>query len=236
MCWGLESSDPEILKKMNKKNTKSQSTRILNASAKAGILNFCFVLVGFPGETQEQRDSMVDYIINNPDVHVLTLATFDFTKFSPMHRNYQYPNKHGLYSEQAKGFEVRLPYMIDDYDNWKKMIVGQAHEMIIKIVNKRPDIGLMSLFPDQIRIVYCDKYTNEWGREFVKKYGEKYIRAFMGHAEEYMEAFNKGEEVDISSLPEPLQREYQREVEDLLAIKQAIERRKQYEDRRMEQV
>ncbi len=236
LCWGLESSDAGILEKMHKRNTISQSTRVLNASAKAGILNFCFVLVGFPGETQKQRDSVVDYIINNPDIHVLTIATFDFTKFSPMHQYYKYPNKYGIYCEKAKGFEVRLPYMIDGNENWKKTIVRQAHEMLLKIIKVRIDIGFMSLFPDQIRMAYCEKHGNNWGRDFLKKYGEENIRSLMGNTEQYLEAFNNREEFDISALPEPLQREYHRELEDLAAIKQAITRRRSYEQRRMEQV
>jgi radical SAM superfamily enzyme YgiQ (UPF0313 family) len=236
LCWGLESCDPDILGRMKKQYTESQSTCILNASAKAGILNFCFILVGFPGETQEQRDSMVEYIINNPDIHVLTIATFDFTKFSPMHQKYKYPNKHGIYCEKAKGFEVRLPYMIDGHENWKKMVVGKAHEMLLQIIEARPDIGLMSLFIDQIRQVYCEKYGNNWGHRFLKKYGAENIRALMGQTEEYLKAFEKGKEINMSALPEPLQREYHREVEDLIAIQQATSRRRQYEERRIDQV
>ncbi|HNX90779.1 MAG TPA: radical SAM protein [Candidatus Omnitrophota bacterium] len=236
LCWGLESSDPDILEKMNKKNTNNRSTRILNASAKAGILNFCFVLVGFPGETQKQRDNMTEYIINNPDVHVLTISTFDFTRFSNMHINYSYPNKYGLFSEKAQGFEVRLPYVIDGSDNWKHMIVTQAHEMLFKIISKRPDIGFMSLFPDQIRMTYCDIFGNGWGREFVKKYGEDNIRSFLTGTEDFIKAFKDGDELDVSKLPEPILREYHREIEDLEAIRQAIERRKAYENRRMDQV
>jgi hypothetical protein len=58
----------------------------------------------------------------------------------------------------------------------------------------------------------------------------------MGQTEEYLKAFEKGKEINMSALPEPLQREYHREVEDLIAIQQATSRRRQYEERRIDQV
>jgi len=237
LCWGLESNDPGILQRMNKNNTNNMSTEILHASAKAGVLNFCFVLVGFPGETQEHRDKMTEYIIHNPDIHVLTISTFDLTKFSPMHEKYTYPNMYGIYCEKPKGFEVRLPYILDDYENWKEMIISQAHIMLLKIMNERPDIGLMTLFPDQIRMIFCDKYGNDWGRTFVKKFDESTIRRLMAQTEDYLKGFQGSSRLDISSLPEPLQREHDRQKEDLEAIiKLALGRREQYNFARIEQV
>ena len=57
------------------------------AAADAGILNFCFVLVGFPTETDTARENMTQYIIENRDIHTITISYSFFyficSPFSP---------------------------------------------------------------------------------------------------------------------------------------------------------
>ncbi|MFA6431998.1 MAG: radical SAM protein, partial [Candidatus Margulisiibacteriota bacterium] len=127
--WGLESNDPAILKNMNKKTTASCSDEVLELSAKAGILNFCFILVGFPGETDEARERMARYIINNRNIHTITLATFDLTRGAPMEQNFIPDNSYSLSMNPAVDFQVRLPYMVNG-ENWKQKIVPAAHRMM----------------------------------------------------------------------------------------------------------
>ncbi len=79
-------------KNMHKNINAASMDKILHAASLAGIINFVFILLGFPGETKEQRDQLADYVIHNEDIHVLTIATFDVTKGSPMQKNFVYPN------------------------------------------------------------------------------------------------------------------------------------------------
>ncbi len=233
--WGLESNDADILATMNKKTPASYTDHILRLSADAGIMNFCFVLVGFPGETEKIRENLVEYIVGNHDIHTLTISTFDLTRKSPMEQDFHQHNAYGLDMAAARDFQVRLPYTVNGED-WKREIVPAAHGVMIDIIRRRPDIGFVTLFPDQIRSMFCDKYGNDWGRTFVVQYGEENIREMLVNTEAYVKAFNGNSEIDPASLPEPLRREHLRTQEDMNLLATAVLRRKDYEKRRIEQV
>ena len=233
--WGLESNDPDVLKNMKKKTAVSYADAVLEYSAKAGILNFCFVLVGFPGESDEARDNMTRYIIENRNIHTITITTFDLTRGAPMEQNYTEENPYNLEMIPAKDFQVRLPYTING-ENWKEKIVAAAQKMMLSVVRSRLDIGFMTLFPDQIRSMYCDRYSNRWGQIFLEKYGKSNIEEMLSNTEKYVKDYQNKKEIDPDLLPEPLRREHFRTKEDMEMIASAIVARKSYEDRRVRQV
>lgn len=233
--WGLESNNPDVLKNMNKKTTVSYSTEVLRRAAEAGVLNFCFILIGFPGETDEQRQGMLDYIANNPDIHTITVTTFDLTRGAPMHLQFNPDNPYKLTMLPPEDFQVRLPYLIDG-ENWKEIIVKWGHQMMSEVVRLRPDIGFMTLFPDQIRSLYCDRFGNDWGRQFLDRFGEDNIKEMLFNTNRYMKDYEAGKEIDVDMLPEPLRREHFRTKEDLALIARAVMARKKYEGRRTKQV
>lgn len=233
--WGLESNDPSVLSNMKKKTTALCSDLVLELSARAGILNFCFILVGFPGETDEARANMAQYITGNKNIHTITIATFDLTRGAPMEQRFVPDNAYGLEMRQALDFQVRLPYLVNG-DNWKEKIIPSAHKIMHDVVKARPDIGFMTLFPDQIRSVYCEKFSNSWGRVFLQRYGEENVKAILENTEKYIAAYKNKKEIDPSLLPEPLRREHYRTKEDLEMIASAIITRKDYERRRADQV
>ena len=108
--------------------------------------------------------------------------------------------------------------------------------MLLKIITERTDIGFMSLFPDQVRGILCDKYGNSWGRSFLSDFGENNIKRLLLSTEKYIDSFKDFEEIDLSLLPEPIKREHARTREDVKAVAVAVKRRKEYETRRMDQV
>jgi hypothetical protein len=108
--------------------------------------------------------------------------------------------------------------------------------MMIDLLGKRPDIGFMSLFPDQVRGILCDRFTNRWGQRFLEKYGKESIRKILRDTEKYAHDYSEKREIDPNMLPEPLRREHFRTKEDLEQIAQAMMARKTYEKRRMRQV
>jgi hypothetical protein len=233
--WGLESNDPDILVGMKKKTSMSHTDEVLRLSGEAGIMNFCFVLVGFPGETDEQRTALAQYIIDNPHIHTITLATFDLTRRSPMEEEFTPSNPYKLDCMPATDFQVRLPYTVGG-ENWKEKVVPVAHQMIIDVIRQRPDIGFVTLFPDQIRSMLCDRYGNDWGKTFVERYGEDNIREMLLNTEKYASDYANKREIDPMALPEPLRREHFRTKEDMALLAKAVIQRREYEQRRFNQV
>ncbi len=233
--WGLESNDPAVLKNMNKKTTSFDSDKVLELSAKAGIMNFCFILVGFPGETDEARKELTRYIIDTKSIQTITIATFDLTRGAPMEQDFIEDNPYGLEMYPATGFQVRLPYMIKG-DNWKEKVVESGHRIMLEVVRNRPDIGFVTLFPDQIRSAYCEKFSNRWGQIFLERYGEENIKSMMSNTEKYIQNYREKGDIDPALLPEPLRREHFRTKEDMKLIAAAMLTRKSYEKRRADQV
>lgn len=233
--WGLESNDPGILSNMKKGLTHSYTNQVLELAANAGIHNFCFVLVGFPGESEHARKRMAEYIIGNPDIHTITLTTFDLTRGAPMQINFKANNPYKIDRLPPKDFQVRLAYTVAG-ENWKAQIISYAHAMMLEIVRKRPDIGFVTLFPDQIRAMFCDRFGNDWGRTLVQKYGENKIKDMMSDTQKYMNMYESTKDLDATAIPEPLRREHYRTKEDLRMISEAIGSRRLYESRRFDQV
>ncbi len=233
--WGLESSDPGVLQNMNKKIGADSSTKILDLADEAGIFNFCFVLIGFPGETDEARSCMIRYIVEHQSIHAVTPTTFDLTRGAPMELNFKEDNPYGMTRREAEDFEVRLPYMIHG-ESWKEKIVPKAHELMMAVVSERPDIGFVSVFPDQVRSMLCDRFGNRWGSTLGKKYGEEIVRELILNTAHYMKAFAEKKEIDAEMLPEALRREHFRTKEDIRMISEAVLMRRSYESRRFNQV
>lgn len=235
LMWGLETNDPEILNKMDKRISPVSTSKVLDAAHEAGILNFVFVLIGFPGENQSQRDGLAKFIIEKDSIHTLTIATFDVTKRSIIQKRLMGDDCLGLCCEQPTDFEVRLPYTVNG-NNWKKEIVTQAQRFLTQVVDKRPDIGFMTLFPDQVRGILSDQHGNTWGKKFLSEFGEENIKALLLATQKYIHAFENDEEIDLSGLPEPIKREHHRTLEDIEAIARAANRRKKYDHRRVDSI
>jgi hypothetical protein len=54
LFWGVESGSSQVLRRMGKGTSPSTIERVLGDAHRAGILNLCFFMVGFPGETEAQ--------------------------------------------------------------------------------------------------------------------------------------------------------------------------------------
>ncbi|MFH1061662.1 MAG: radical SAM protein [Candidatus Omnitrophota bacterium] len=65
LCYGLESGSDRILKQMNKHYTAADAQAVLEKSFKAGIQGSLNIIVGFPGETEEDFQQTIDFIKRN---------------------------------------------------------------------------------------------------------------------------------------------------------------------------
>jgi len=73
--FGVESGNEEILKKMNKRITKSRVRKTFNLCREAGIKTNGFFILGIPGETEKTILETIDFAKElNPDVASFSLA------------------------------------------------------------------------------------------------------------------------------------------------------------------
>lgn len=59
ICFGVESGNEQLRKKMNKKFTNDDIKKAFNAAKNAGIITKVFLMVGFPGETQKTIEDTI---------------------------------------------------------------------------------------------------------------------------------------------------------------------------------
>jgi anaerobic magnesium-protoporphyrin IX monomethyl ester cyclase len=86
LLFGLESASERMIQRMVKGTQPSQMSRLLNASARAGIWNHVFFFFGFPGETMEDAQATVNFVYAHQHaLHSASLGTFVLERYSPAH-------------------------------------------------------------------------------------------------------------------------------------------------------
>lgn len=61
ISWGIESGEPEMLKRMNKGITLEKVEKALGWAKEAGIMNWGYFIIGLPGETEASIRKTIDF-------------------------------------------------------------------------------------------------------------------------------------------------------------------------------
>jgi hypothetical protein len=94
LLFGLESASERMIRRMVKGTQRDQMSRVLNASAQAGIWNHVFFFFGFPGETMDDAQETVNFVYAHQHaIHSASLGTFVLERYSPAHLH---PEKFGI--------------------------------------------------------------------------------------------------------------------------------------------
>ncbi len=65
LCYGLESGSDAVLRRMNKHYTREDARRVIQETAKAGISVSVNLIVGFPGETEDDFLQTLSFVKEN---------------------------------------------------------------------------------------------------------------------------------------------------------------------------
>lgn len=65
LCYGIESGSDYILKRMNKFYSSSEAEQVIRSTYKAGITPSVNIIVGFPGETQDNFNETITFVKRN---------------------------------------------------------------------------------------------------------------------------------------------------------------------------
>lgn len=104
LVWGVESGCQETLNAMRKGTDIAEVERIIRDAHRAGLMNVCFILFGFPGETREQAEQTVGFLRRNADYIERHAATaFRLEEGSPVWRE---PERWGVKDLGGGDYEV----------------------------------------------------------------------------------------------------------------------------------
>lgn len=92
LIFGYESASQRVLDLMEKKNTVESDAAILEACANAGIAVNLQTFIGLPGETREEAESTIQYILEQKErIASIGFGVFSLYKDTPI---YLEPEKH----------------------------------------------------------------------------------------------------------------------------------------------
>jgi radical SAM superfamily enzyme YgiQ (UPF0313 family) len=95
LCYGMESASNRTLKRMNKFYTAEDAERVIRDTYKAGIQTAINIIVGFPGETEDDFKHTLSFIKRNKDYiyEITNISSFVIMPGSRMGRS---PQEYGI--------------------------------------------------------------------------------------------------------------------------------------------
>jgi len=152
--WGVESGNQEILNKMNKGVTVEEMRDNLADSTNAGIKNYCLVIVGFPGEKQEELNDTCNFLReNHQNIHSVLASPFFLYEESEV---FDKPEKYGITKIYDKD-QVKRNYLYDIKDGFNYdqiVLVYNSHQEFFDSFNDFSNS--FGVFRDQGLIYYSN--------------------------------------------------------------------------------
>jgi radical SAM superfamily enzyme YgiQ (UPF0313 family) len=115
--WGLESGCQPILDSMNKGIETEIMSRILRDSHETGMANFCFVMLGFPGEGRKEAMETVTFLNRHRNyIDLINLSKFSVAEGSAIESN---PSRWGVVIDKY-GYHVEKglqPHEVEELVN-----------------------------------------------------------------------------------------------------------------------
>ena len=127
LYWGLESGNDRVLKSMRKGTTTRRAAAILEAAARAGLSNHCFVLVGFPGETLAEAEDTLAFLEEHAEaIDAIGLQAFVLSRDAPVGKD---PARWGL-----------VPHADGSYDVASGLSQAEAARLVT-LIERRHQLG-----------------------------------------------------------------------------------------------
>jgi|GEM_PF-5007061 len=113
ISWGIESGSQRVLDRMNKHVKVEDALRVLRESHEGGIWNNVFIMLGFPGETDDDVEQTIAFINQgNEYIHSIVYGPFRLEKCTAI---FESPEKFGI---KIKPYP--LTYCRPDYEYWEE--------------------------------------------------------------------------------------------------------------------
>ena len=109
---GLESGSEKVLALMQKNNTQSTMIKNLKDAHASNIWVHCFVFFGFPGETEEDAEETIRFILSNREIiGSVGCGTFSLEHDAPIHKS---PTLYGvdIISKSSDSLNVYYSYKV----------------------------------------------------------------------------------------------------------------------------
>ncbi len=169
--YGLETISEDVIKAVHKGNAhrNNKQNLIYKNVHDNGILPFVFLMTGIPGQSEDSNWATADYLINNRDIGNFALSVYSLDHLAP-----DANGGLGLRGvediKRAGDLATYYIYTIDGKNpgNDNREL---AKKVLSHIYNKRADLAFMSCFLPAARLVYINRYGNDFAQRFVNEHG-----------------------------------------------------------------
>lgn len=143
--WGVETGNQKISDLMQKGTTIQEVKSTLQKAHDSGIINYAFIMFGFPGET---KDSFMDTIeiINQEYIDSISVSTFGLQKDTDV---YLHPEKYGI-----KVIRKSRTILADQYDFEYIELKNQLSKLELTKLKKEysPKMNAKNKWTDKINL------------------------------------------------------------------------------------
>lgn len=170
LFFGLESIGGATLKLIGKGSFYNMEniTDILRNTKATGIFNYLFMMIGIPNAPLNDEKQTISYIMNNEDIHMVSLASFVVDRGSPIHIKEAVRKKYAIEIFEIGNMTTEIGYLINKKDV-RGSIKNRAENYLSEVFTRRPDLALTSLLSDDIRFILTCVHGNNFAQEYMKK-------------------------------------------------------------------
>ena len=169
--FGIESVNREVLTSMDKNiNEPVHFEEILKNTAKYGIHNYAFFLIGYPTDSLDNEDLLKQFIVKTQDVETVAIASFIPVLGTKITTDATISEKHRIKYKLKGDLTNKCDYTVNGED--VSIAVRNRTKGIVEfIMQNRKDIYISSKMPYETRFYMCSQYGNDFGKKYVEQGG-----------------------------------------------------------------
>ena len=127
---GLESGTDRVLRLMNKGITTEQAAAACRNMYEAGIWDHLYVMFGFPGETKEEAQETIDFLLAHKDIiHSFHVDNFSLERGMALERH---PKQYGVIIEESKTRDFKITF---DFKVESGLSYDEAHALAVEAMD-----------------------------------------------------------------------------------------------------
>lgn len=140
IMWGVESGSERILKKIKKGTNKKDISLVLKNSQEAGIRNICYIMFGFPSETNKDFLDTIEFLKQNQkNIHLISTSTFGLQKDTKIYLN---PSDFGItqiFEEKRTLLDDKITFTTESgLTNDESAFLKEKNKRLLNSFNKYP--------------------------------------------------------------------------------------------------
>lgn len=189
LFFGLENIGSRTAALVNKGAfyTEHNIRKCLSNTAAAGIHNYLFVLIGIPNAPIDEEEATASFIINNNDIHCMSLGSFVVDRLSPIEVNDDVRSKYDIELFEVGDMTTEVGYTYKGCDI-RSEARQRAFAYTEAIFSARPDLAVTSLLDEETRCVMVDGFGNRFGARLAADLSGVQLRSVLLRAMKRCEA------------------------------------------------